>query len=225
MVDAQYRLLTEGLGLKRVRLIIGNSMGGMHTWIWGGRYPDFADALVPMASQPTPMASRNWMLRRLKIELIRADPTYMNGEYTEQPKFLQLADVFYTIATNGGNIALQKIAPTREGADKYVDQRLQAPFVRDANDYIWAWESSAEYDPTPGLEKITAPVLLINSADDERNPPETGITEAALKKVKNARLLLIPASEETRGHGTTAMAKFYKKELAEFLESVPRRAD
>jgi len=211
--------------LKRVRLIIGNSMGGMHTWIWGGRYPDFADALVPMASQPTPMASRNWMLRRLKIELIRADPTYMNGEYTEQPKFLQLADVFYTIATNGGNIALQKIAPTREAADKYVDQRLQAPFVRDANDYIWAWESSAEYDPTPGLEKITAPVLLINSADDERNPPETGITEAALKKVKNARLLLIPASEETRGHGTTAMAKFYKKELAEFLESVPRRAD
>mgnify|MGYP001159106728 FL=1 len=225
MVDAQYRLLTEGLGLKRVRLIIGNSMGGMHTWIWGGRYPDFSDALVPMASQPTPMASRNWMLRRLKIELIRADPTYMNGEYTEQPKFLQLADVFYTIATNGGNIALQKIAPTREAADKYVDERLQAPFVRDANDYIWAWESSAEYDPTPGLEKITAPVLLINSADDERNPPETGITEAALKKVKNARLLLIPASEETRGHGTTAMAKFYKKELAEFLESVSRRAD
>jgi len=224
MVDAQYRLLSEGLGLKRVRLIIGNSMGGMHTWIWGGRYPEFADALVPMASQPTPMASRNWMLRRLKIELIRADPTYNNGEYTEQPKFLKLADVFYTAATNGGDLALQKMAPTREAADKLVDERLKAPFVRDANDYIYAWESSAAYDPTPGLEKITAAVLAINSADDERNPPETGITEAAMKKVKNGRLLLIPASEETRGHGTTGMAKFYAKELAAFLESVPKRS-
>ncbi len=224
MVDAQYRLLTEGLGLKRVRLIIGNSMGGMHTWVWGGRYPDFADALVPMASQPTPMASRNWMLRRLKIEMIRQDPSYMGGDYTEQPKMMKLADVFYTAATNGGTLALQKAAPTREETDKLVDARLKAPFTADANDYIWAWESSAAFDPTAGLEKITAALLAINAADDERNPPETGVTEAAMKKVKNGRLLVIPASEETRGHGTTGFAKFYAKDLAEFLEAVPRKA-
>ncbi len=199
MVDGQHRLLTEGLSLKRVRLIIGNSMGGMHTWLWGGRYPDFADALAPMASQPTEMASRNWALRRLKIEMIRNDPGYNNGDYTEQPKSMKLASVFYAMATNGGDLALQKAAPTRAAADKLVDDRLKAPFTADANDYIYAWESSAAYDPTPGLEKITAPLLLINAADDERNPPETGVTEAAMKRVKNGRILLIPASEETRG--------------------------
>ena len=223
MVDGQYRLLTEGLGLKRVRLIIGNSMGGMHTWLWGGRYPDFADALVPMASQPSPMASRNWMLRRLKIELIRNDPGYMNGDYIEQPKSMKLASVFYSTATNGGTLALQRAAPTRAAADKLVDERLKAPFTADANDYIYAWESSANYDPTASLQKITAAVLAINAADDERNPPETGITEAAMKNVKNGRLLVIPGSEQTRGHATTIMAKFYLKELAEFLESAPRK--
>jgi homoserine O-acetyltransferase/O-succinyltransferase len=224
MVDGQYRLLTEGLGLKRVRLVIGNSMGGMHTWVWGGRYPDFTDALVPMASQPTPMASRNWMLRRLKIEMIRQDPSYQNGDYAEQPKMMKLADVFYTAATNGGTLALQKAAPTRAAADKLVDERLKAPFTTDANDYIWAWDSSGSLDPTPGLEKITAALLAINAADDERNPPETGVTEAAMKKVRGGKLLLIPASEETRGHGTTGNAKFYARELAAFLESVPRKA-
>ena len=224
MVDAQHRLLTEGLGLKRVRLIIGNSMGGMHTWLWGGRYPDFADALVPMASQPTPMASRNWMMRRLMIETIKQDPAYNNGDYAEQPKAMRLAAVFYATGTNGGDLAYQKLAPTRAAADKMVDERLKAPFSADANDYIYAWESSAAFDPTAGLEKINAALLAINAADDERNPPETGITEAAMKKVKGGRLLLIPASEETRGHGTTGMAKFYAKELAAFLESVPRKA-
>jgi homoserine O-acetyltransferase len=222
MVDGQYRLLTEGLGLKRVRLIIGNSMGGMHTWLWGGCYPDFAEVLVPMASQPTPMASRNWMLRRLKIEMIRNDPGYNNGDYTEQPKSMKLASVFYATATNGGTLALQKAAPMRAAADKLVDERLKAPFTADANDYIYAWESSAAYDPTAGLAKTTAALLAINAADDERNPPETGLTEAAMRKVKNGRLFLIPASEETRGHATTGMAKFYAKELAAFLESAPR---
>ena len=224
MVDAQHRLLAEGLGLRRVRLIIGNSMGGMHTWLWGGRYPDFADALVPMASQPTPMASRNWMMRRLMIETIKQDPAYNNGDYAEQPKAMRLAAVFYATGTSGGDLAYQKLAPTRAAADKMVDERLKAPFSADANDYIYAWESSAAFDPTAGLEKINAALLAINAADDERNPPETGITEAAMKKVRGGRLLLIPASEETRGHGTTGMAKFYAKELAAFLESVPRRA-
>ncbi len=224
MVDGQYRLLTEGLGLKHVRLVIGNSMGGFHTWLWGGKYPDYMDALVPMASQPTPMAARNWMMRRLMIETIRQDPGYNNGDYTAQPKSMKLANVFYATGTNGGTLWYQKVAPTREKADKLVDERLAAPFNADANDFIYAWESSAAYDPTPGLDKITAPLLLINAADDERNPPETGITEAAMKRVKNGRLLLIPASEETRGHGTTGMARFYGKELGAFLETVPRRA-
>jgi homoserine O-acetyltransferase len=224
MVDAQYRLLTEGLGLKRARLVMGNSMGGMHTWVWGGRYPEFADALAPMASQPSPMASRNWMLRRLKIEMIRQDPGYNNGDYSEQPKVMKIADIFYTAATNGGDLALQKAAPTRAAADKLVDDRLKAPFTADANDYIYAWESSAAFDPTPTLDKITAAVLAINAADDERNPPETGITEAAIKKIRNARLFLIPASEQTAGHGTTGNAKWWAKELAAFLESVPMKA-
>ena len=223
MVDAQHRLLAEGLGLKHVRLIIGNSMGGMHAWLWGGKYPDYMDALAPMASQPTEMASRNWMMRRLMIETIKQDPGYNNGDYAEQPKSMKLAAVFYATGTNGGDLGYQKLAPTRAAADKLVDERLAAPFTADANDYIYAWESSAAYDPTPGLDKITAALLAINAADDERNPPATGITEAAMKRVKNGRLFLIPASEETRGHGTTGMAKFYAKELAAFLDTAPRR--
>jgi homoserine O-acetyltransferase/O-succinyltransferase len=153
MVEAQYRLVTEGLGIRRLRLVLGNSMGGMQTWLWGERYPDFMDALVPMASQPTPMASRNWMLRRMMIEMIRNDPEWNNGNYTSQPRSL----------------------------------------------------------------------LAINSADDERNPPETGITERELKRVKNGRLYLVPASEDTRGHGTTGMARFWKRELQQLLETAPRR--
>ena len=223
MVDGQYRLLTEGLGLKHVRLIIGNSMGGMHAWLWGGRYPDYMDALVPMASQPTAMAARNWMMRRLLIEAIRQDPGYNNGDYTAQPRVMRLANAFYGTATSGGTLAYQKLAPTREKADEMVDERLAAPFDADANDFIYAWESSGDYDPTPLLERIEAPLLLINSADDERNPPETGVTEAAMKRVRNGRLFLIPASEDTRGHATTGMAKFYAKELQAFLQSAPRR--
>ena len=224
MVDAQYRLLTEGLGIKRVRLIIGNSMGGMHAWLWGTKYPEFMDTLAPMASQPTAMAARNWMLRRLMIETIRRDPDYANGDYKTQPQSMKIATLFYATATNGGTLAFQKLAPTGAQADKYVEERLAASFTADANDFLYAWESSKGFDPEPGLEKIKAPVLCINAADDERNPPETGITEAALKRIKNAQLLLIPASEQTRGHGTTAQAKFYAKELRTFLEAAPKRA-
>jgi homoserine O-acetyltransferase len=126
-----------------VRVIIGNSMGGMHVWLWGGRYPDFADALVPMVSQPFEMASRNWMLRRLMIETIKADPDYKGGDYTAQPKAMKMAAVFYSTATNGGDIAYQIAVPTRAAADKLVDERLAAPFTADANDFIYAWESSA----------------------------------------------------------------------------------
>jgi homoserine O-acetyltransferase/O-succinyltransferase len=222
MVDAQYRLLTEGLGVRHVRLIIGNSMGGMHAWLWGEKYPGYMDALVPMASQPTAMASRNWMLRRMMLELIRNDPEYKDGNYTTQPGYLRLASVFFGIATAGGTLNYQKLAPTREKADKLVEGRLAAPMNADANDFIWAWASSADYDPAPDLERIEASVLAINSADDERNPPESGLEEAAIKRVKNGRLYLIPASDETRGHLTTGMAKFYSQQLEELLRTTPQ---
>jgi homoserine O-acetyltransferase/O-succinyltransferase len=224
MVDAQHRLLTEGLGIRHVRLIIGNSMGGMQAWLWGERHPDYMDALVPMAAQPTAMASRNWMLRRMMLEAIRNDPDYHDGNYTTQPRAMKLATVFFGIATSGGTLRYQKVAPTRELADKLVDARLATPMTADANDFLWAWGSSADYDAAPGLDKITATVLAINAADDERNPPETGVTERALKRVKNAKLLLIPASEETSGHGTTGDARFYQRELKELLDTAPRQA-
>ena len=224
MVDAQYRLLSQGLGIRHVRLVIGNSMGGMNTWLWGERYPDYMDALVPMASQPTAMASRNWMLRRMLLETIRNDPEYNNGNYTTQPRSMKLASLFFGIATAGGTLNYQKQAPTREQADQIVDARLAVPMAADANDFLWQWGSSADYDAAADLEKIQASVLAINSADDERNPPETGLMEQAIKRVRNGKLYLIPASDQTSGHLTTGSAKFYKQQLQDFLESAPRRA-
>jgi homoserine O-acetyltransferase/O-succinyltransferase len=224
MVDAHYRLLKEGLGVSHLRLVIGNSMGGMHTWLWGEKYPDFMDALAPMAAQPTAMSSRNWMMRRLITDTIRNDPDWQDGNYTTQPRGLKAAAVFYGVATSGGTLAYQKMAPTREQADKLLDERLAAPFAADANDFLYQWESSGDYDAAPGLARVTAALLAINAADDERNPPETGMMEGALKQVRNGRLYLIPASEETRGHGTTGMARFYKRPLLELLQSAPAAA-
>jgi homoserine O-acetyltransferase len=223
MVAAQHRLVAEGLGIRHLRLVLGNSMGGMHTWIWGIAHPGFMDALVPMAAQPTEMSSRNWMMRRLIIDAIRNDPDWKGGDYTTQPKAFRVANVFFGIATNGGTLAHQKAAPTRELADKLLDQRLAAAFNADANDILYAWDSSRDYNPSAGLERIEAALLAINSADDERNPPETGLMEQALKRVKGGRLHLIPASEATRGHGTTGMAKLYKQQLQELLATAPRR--
>ena len=223
MVEGQHRLLTEGLGLKHVRMFIGNSMGGMQVWMWGEKYPEYMDILVPMASQPTAMAARNWMLRRMMLESIRQDPEYKNGEYTKQPGSLKLASVFYGLATSNGTLNLQKQGATNALADKVVDARLAAPMTADANDFLWQWGSSADYDASAGLEKIEATLLLINAADDERNPPETGLTDAAMKRVKNGKLYLIPASEQTAGHGTTANAKHYSKQLDELLKTAPKR--
>jgi homoserine O-acetyltransferase len=153
MVDAQYRLLKEGLGIKHLRLVLGNSMGGMHAWLWGEKYPDYMDALVPMASQPTAMASRNWMMRRLIIDTIKNDPDWQGGNYTSQPKQIRAANAFFGIATNGGTLAYQQMAPTREKADKLLDERLNAPFTADANDFLYQWASSGDYDDQPGLRK------------------------------------------------------------------------
>lgn len=223
MVEAQYRLVKEGLGVRHLRLVLGNSMGGMHTWMWGAKYPDFMDALAPMASQPTAMASRNWMMRRMIVDAVRNDPAWNNGDYTTQPTAFRSVNVFFGIATNGGSLAYQKQAPTRAAADRLLNERLAAPYKGDANDFLFQWESSGDYDVSPGLEKIQAALLAINAADDERNPPETGILERELKRVKNGKLLLIPASEDTRGHGTTGNAKFWKTQMGEWLASVPQK--
>lgn len=222
LVQAQYRLVTEGLGVKHLRLIIGNSMGGMQAWMWAQTWPQMMDALVPMASQPTEMSSRNWMMRRLLVESIKQDPAWNNGSYSAQPPSLRLANAMFSVGTSGGTLAYQAAAPTRALADKLVDERLNAAQTADANDLIYQWQSSADYNAALGLSKIQAPMLVINSADDERNPPETGRLEASMKELKQARLLLIPASADTRGHGTTSMAKFYSKELGQFMQETEK---
>src|ERR1700730_17402218 len=156
MVDAQYRLIKEGLGIRHLRLVIGNSMGGMHAWIWGVRYPQAMDILVPMASQPTEMAARNWMLRRMMIETIRNDPDYNGGNYATQPRMMKYAINAYGIATGGGTLGYQTLAPTADKADKMVDERLATAVTADANDFIYQWEASHDYNPSAGMEKIEA---------------------------------------------------------------------
>jgi homoserine O-acetyltransferase len=223
MVDAQYRLVHDGLGIKHLRLVIGNSMGGMHAWIWGERYPGMMDALVPMASQPTEMAARNWMLRRIMLETIRNDPDYNGGNYTSQPRMMKYAIAAYRFASAGGTLGYQTLAPTSAKADRMVDEQLALPVAADANDFIYQWDASHDYNPSPNLEKIEATLLAINADDDERNPPETGVTDAAIKRIKNGRLYLIPASTETRGHLTTGNAKFYKQQLQDLLATAPQK--
>lgn len=207
-VQAQYRLVTEGLHLHHLRLVLGNSMGGMQTWLWAEQHPDFADAWVPMASQPTPMASRNWMMRRALVEEIRRDPAAMRYAVT-----------MFNIATSGGTLGWQAQAPTAAKADALVDEMLARP-LPDPDDFAYQWDSSHDYDATPGLDRITGPVLAINSADDERNPPETGLMSRALARLSHAQYDLIPASAETRGHGTTGIAKFWAERLRQFLAGV-----
>ena len=211
MVLAQYRLVTEGLGIKHLRLVIGNSMGGMQAWEWGVAYPGFMDALVPMASTPAEMSGRNWMMRRMLIEAIRRDP----GS-------LRMANAMFGIATSGGTLAYQAQGGTRAQADRLVEERLAGP-LPDADDFVYQWDASRDFNPAgPGaLERIGAAVLAINSADDERNPPETGLMERAMQRVRNGRVFLIPASTETRGHGTTGMAAFYAERLRAFLAETP----
>ena len=224
MVAAQHRLVTEGLGVKHVRLVLGNSMGGMQTWIWGVTHPDFMDVLVPMAAMPSPMSGRNWMMRRLIIDSIRNDPEWMGGNYTTQPRSAQFASVFYSTATSGGHQALQMLAPTSDKADQLLDLRLKTPVPGDANDLLYQWASSRDYNPLAGLEKIKATLLAINSADDERNPPELGVMERELKRVPKGRLLLLPASDQTAGHGTTGQAKWWKEPVAELLKNAPQNS-
>jgi len=221
LVAAQYRLVTEGLGIKHLRLVFGNSMGGMQTWMWGTNYPAMMDGLAPMASQPTEMASRNWVMRRLLVESIKQDPAWNNGDYTTQPPSLRLANTLFSVGTSGGDLGWYAVAPTHALAEKQAETLLAEPPPGDANDFIYQWLSSADYNPAPHLKNIKVPMLVINSADDERNPPETGTLEMAMKQLPRARLLMIPASPRTRGHATTSYSKFYAKPLERFVVSLP----
>jgi homoserine O-acetyltransferase len=218
MVQAQYRLVTEGLKIKHLKLVLGNSMGGMQTWLWGTKFPRMMDYLVPMASTPNAMSGRNWMFRKMLTEMIRRDPDWMGGYYTTQPKSPQLANTFTQFGSSGGNKHLQAIAPSSSAADALINERLKATFTMDANDFLYQWESSRDYDPG-NLEKIEAKVLVINSEDDERNPPELGIMEKKLQQIQSAQLYLIPATDQTLGHSTTSQAKFWKLPLKKFLEA------
>jgi homoserine O-acetyltransferase len=222
MVLAQYRLVTEGLGVKHLRLVLGNSMGGMQAWMWGTRWPGFTDALFPMACLPTAMSGRNWMLRRMLTQSIRNDPDWMDGNYTAQPKNMPNHILYYGLATIGGNEALFKAAPNAEKGNALIAQRLAQPFRGDANDFLYQWESSADYDPSPRIDRITAMVVAVNSSDDERNPPELGVMEREIKRVRNARYVLLKGGPDTRGHGTTGMAKLWKDELADLLRKAPK---
>src|SRR3989475_375 len=217
MVDAQYRLLTDGLGVNHARLAMGTSMGGMHTWLWGEMHPDFMDALMPLASLPTQISGRNRAWRRTIIDAIRNDPAWSGGEYKTQPASLRTAaQMLWFMSSNP--VLRQKDAPTLaktdEVLDKFVDGIVKAD---DANDVLYAIEASHDYDPGPGLEKIRAPLLAINSADDLINPPELGILEHEIKRVPHGRAMVITLSPETRGHGTHTIAAVWKRYLEEFL--------
>jgi homoserine O-acetyltransferase len=224
MITAQYRLLTEGLGVNHLRLVIGTSMGGMHTWMWGERYPDFMDALLPLASVPTPIAGRNRMLRKMIIDDIRSDPGWNGGDYAEQPRGLRAA-VQVLLFMVSSPLQWQKSAPTRDAADRFLDEQMKARSAGvDANDFLYAFEASREYDPSKDLARISAPLVAINSADDQINPPELGLMEALIPRVRRGRYVLIPTSDRTRGHGTHSFPEIWKAELERLLaESAPAR--
>jgi homoserine O-acetyltransferase len=224
MVAAQHRLLTEKLGVAHLRLILGTSMGCMHAWIWGSEYPEFMDALMPLACQPYPITGRNYLWRRMALDLIRNDPTYHDGDYSEQPPALQAAGYIQTLMTSNTQ-DLQKRGATRADAERVFEQIVANPAnVRcDANDYIYAVESSSDYDPRPGLSKIKAAVFAINFADDPVNPPELGIFEREVRKAPHAKYRMMPGTPETHGHGTHTWAAFWKQYLAELLNETDAR--
>jgi homoserine O-acetyltransferase len=215
MVVAQHRLLTEGLGVSHLKLVLGLSMGGMLTWLWGVTYPGFMDLLVPLASQPSAMSGRNWIQRRMQIESIRNDPDWNNGDYEQQPWR-------YTLAPSGALfiqsvVRIQEAAPTREAADALYRKMVERGRKGDANDRLYQLESSMDYDPAPDLSRLRAPVVAINFADDALNPPELGSAERVVNALPQGRLVLVPASETSRGHATALLASFWASHLSEAL--------
>ncbi|PYL66233.1 MAG: hypothetical protein DMF25_01040 [Verrucomicrobia bacterium] len=219
MVEAQYRLLRDGLGVNHARLVMGTSMGGMHAWLWGEMQPEFMDALMPLASLPTQISGRNRAWRHMIIDAIRNDPAWSGGEYKRQPPSLRTAaEVLWFMSSNP--VLRQKEAPTLHDADDKID-KFVADYMKtdDANDVLYALEASHDYDPGPGLEKIRALLLAINSADDLINPPELGILEREIKRVPHGRAIVIPLSDKTRGHGSHTIAALWKDHLVTLLKN------
>jgi homoserine O-acetyltransferase/O-succinyltransferase len=219
MVFLHYKLLNDGLGVNHLRLIFGTSMGCMHSWVWGETYPDFMDALMPMACLPVQIAGRNRIWRKMVMDAIRNDPEWKGGDYTVEPQQGLRTALDLLLIAGSAPLPMQKNWPTRDAADKFLDQYFKdrTPGL-DANDLLYQVNASRNYDPSPQLEKIKAPVMYINSGDDFINPPELGIAEREAKRVKNARFVLIPASEQTHGHGSHTYAVLWKQYLEELLE-------
>jgi homoserine O-acetyltransferase len=222
MVEADYRLLTQGLKVNHARLVMGTSMGGMHTWLWGEQHPEFMDTLMPLASLPTQISGRNRVWRRTAIDAIRNDPAWQGGEYQSEPPSLRTALEMLWLA--GSNPVLRQAeAPTLSRADQVIDAYVEENLrTHDANDLLYALEASRDYDPGPDLEKIQAPLLAVNSADDLINPPELGILEREITRVPHGRAIVIPFSDRTRGHGSHTVAALWKADLAELLKSPER---
>jgi len=223
MVEAQYRLLTEGLGVNHARLVMGTSMGGMHTWLWGELHPEFMDALMPLASLPAQISARNRGWRRMIIDAIRNDPDWHDGDYAAQPPSLRTAaEMLWFMSSNP--VLRQKEAPTLartdEALNKFVDDYVK---TGDANDVLYAVDASHDYDPSPNLEKIRAPLLAINSADDLINPPELGILEREIKRVPKGRAVVIPLSDKTHGHGSHTLAALWKDQLMSLLKETEQQ--
>jgi homoserine O-acetyltransferase/O-succinyltransferase len=222
MVRAQHRLLTECLGVQHLRLVMGTSMGGMHTWVWGTTYPDFMDALLPLASLPVEIAGRNRMLRKMIVDSIESDPEWRQGEYTTQPRGLVSA-IHVLLFMVWSPLQWQKQAPTRVQAEALLATLLERySSTLDANDVIYQFEASREYDPLPRLDKIRVPLFAINSADDQINPPELGILDEAIRRVPHGRYILLPITSQTRGHGTHSLPAIWGKYLGELLAASQR---
>jgi homoserine O-acetyltransferase len=225
MVEAQYTLITEGLRVNHLRLVMGTSMGGMHTWLWGERYPDFMDALMPLASLPTQISGRNRVWRRVIIDAIRFDPDWHNGDYASQPPSLRTAAEMLFFMSSNPPLRQQQM-PTLAKSDSVLDTTVESlTKLIDANDTLYQVEASRDYDPGPGLEKIGVPLMAVNSADDLINPPELGILEREIKRVPNGRAIILPMSPDTRGHGTHTIATAWYQYLEELLGLSARRTD
>ncbi len=221
MVRAQHLLLTEGLKVNHLKLVLGTSMGAMHCWVWGEMYPDFVDGLVPLASVPTEIAGRNRVMRKMIMDSITNDPDWKNGEYTAQPRQGLAGAINLLMMMTSSPLQWHKSGVTRDAADKwYEDQVRSRAASTDANDMLYQFNASRDYDPSSHLEKITAAVLAINSADDVVNPPELGLMEKLMPRVKRGRYVLIPTSDQTRGHGTHSIPTIWGKHLEEFLKNL-----
>ncbi len=218
MIELQYRLLTQGLNVNHLRLVMGTSMGGMHTWLWAEQHPDFMDAAMPLASQPIEIAGRNRMMRRMVMDDIRTSPDWNNGEYKQQPHGLTSA-LGVLLFMGSAPLLMQKEYPTREKADKDLEDFVAARMkTTDANDMLYYLDASRNYNPEPQLEKIIAPLTAVNSADDTINPPELGIIDKDIQRVKNGKYSLLPITDQTRGHGTHSWPAIWGNHLKELLE-------